>query len=139
MNDIIGILLVQVPWFAEVGYDSLFWYVFKKSDKPHSTWIFRPIMMIGISVWVVLGCDKAWWQVVFLILFSHALFFPLVINWVRGMPWYYVSNTKNKWSYDYWVRKVFKDRNLPRLWLRIFLFAVGLCLFYYFELLYEFK
>ena len=127
---IIAFVIMQFPWMIEIAFDSVMWYFIPKdgSDKPWSTWIVRPLAMAG-STWaaVVVG-GVAWFYVLPLVITFFGLIFPLVINWILGKPWYYVSETDNKWAFDYWAKKM---HDWPYLWLRVWLVITFITLYFW--------
>lgn len=131
MDNFLAFIIMQLPWIAEVVFDAIMWrkYLVAGSDKPWSTWILRPLAMAGATWWASVVGDVEWYFVLPLIITFFGLIFPLVINWILDEWWGYVAHTDNKWSFDYWVRKI---HALPFLWLRIWLVIVFICVYFYY-------
>jgi hypothetical protein len=143
MSHFLAQLCFLIPVGGEALYDWVCWRVFGEGkDKPWSTYIVRPILFLVAITLVIQDpiiktviLDKEWWAVGSVVLADFILFFPLLINLIRGEKWYYVSKTDNKWTYDYWVGKI---HAWPRLWLFIWLVLTANCLLYWYELKYMF-
>ena len=119
-------VILLLPVYGEALYDALMWWN-NKDDKPLSTWLVRPLLMIVAGIAVLLWDGVEWWRIPPVIFSYFLLLFPLLINWIRGESWDYVSPSSNK--YD-----IFIGRFDPRLRFGIFTLLVVLSLINYYVL-----
>lgn len=137
MNHFLAQLCFLIPVGGEALFDWVSWRVFGEGkDKPWSTYVVRPILfLVAIALVVedpfirVTLLDKAWYEVLPVVVMDFVLFFPLVINLIRGEHPCYLG----KGPYDKFVARV-----LPycyvRYWLFVWLTCVANCYLYYYEL-----
>jgi hypothetical protein len=123
MKELVIHLVLLVPVYGETLFDYLMWRA-GKDDKPVSTFVVRPVLMVTSTIFVFIVSKKEWWIIVLLILSYHLLFFPLLINVVNNKKLSYLSDTQ---CYD---RLMGRIPFIPRIFFQFIVVATLLCLFY---------
>ena len=116
------IMLLPVP--LEAAFDAILW-ARGKSDKPISTWVFRPLVFAGCFLWANSYGLVDWWQILVLMGAYSFMFFNYLINAIRKEPFFYLSDG------NWFDRQLKRLHNWPRLWLQIWLTILAICLYHY--------